>query len=261
MVIPIGGGGDPGLAATMQMRTVPPELEPRFRKIKICLVVLITSLLVKLIAAGIYAPHNMYNWIWNSLNPILNTIIGIFLLNDDRFFGKIYRCCLTTFCVSCQEQCPGGMSCLCTWFFCNMITAIFGLIPMQGSDINVLVGGFKKLNDPSTWEGGQTWLVAFSFFLGGTLFALLSQIVGAYQGWKAYSQATEMASDGPMLSGGGFGDPYGGNAYGGASGGGGGGAGGRYVSSGGRVEAASTGGSARGPTFTAFSGQGNRLGG
>lgn len=263
MVIPIGGGG--GMPA-MQMAEIPGELRPRFAKIKLCLLVLIASLLVKIVAGGVLQPNSIFFWIYSSLNPILNVVIGIFLLKDDNLFGRVHNCCITTICGSCQEQCPcpGGMPCLCSWFFCTTLTALLSIIPFPQSDMSYLIIGFKALNSPSTWGGGVEWVVAYSFFLAGTLFALVAQIIGAYQGFMAFKRANDIASGDDYAGGmaGAYGDPYGGRGGGGDGGGSG---GGRYVGAGGQVQTTAPGAS-RAPaqnsmSWQPFTGSGQRLGG
>lgn len=213
MVIPIGGGG-PGMAMPM-MGPPPAELMPRFKKIKACLIVLIISLFVKFLFGLLINWQSIFWIVWSCLNPILNTVIGIFLLKDDLLFGRVHKCLVGTFCASCADQCQGGMSCLCTWFFCNMITALFALLPLPDSDtdMTLIINGFQNLSQPSTWPS-NAWVVEYSFFLAATIFALLAQIVGAYQGWMAYRMASEMAPTGgdwgDAGGGGGYGDPYGG---------------------------------------------------
>lgn len=209
MVIPLGSGGGTGMVPLMG--PPPPELMPRFRKIKICLVVLIGSLLVKFVA-GMFINWKSMVWIvYSCLNPILNAVIGIFLLKDDPLFAGVHQCLVRVFCSSCADQCQGGMNCLCTWFFCNMITCIFALLPLpdSDSDIMIITDGFNKLSKPSLWPS-QVWAVEFSFFLVATILALLVQIIGAYEGWQAYRQATAMAAGSDNFTGGGYGDPYGG---------------------------------------------------
>lgn len=276
MVIPLGGmggGADDPMNRVFAMRTVPPELHSRFRKIKAILYVLIFSLLVKIVFGALVTTGTVYFWIYSSLNPILNILVGIFLLKDDRIFGSVYRCCITTICSPCQEQCPGGMSCLCSWFVLNLISVIFGLLPFDGSDLEILIANFKILDDRSQWAGDTTWLAEFCLFLAGVLFALLAQLAGAIQGWKAFREAQSLAESGGF-TGGGYGDPYAGgdggygDSYGGGGGGayygGGGGGGGappsRYIS-GGQVQTSNaSGGAPRQQGFQAFQGTGNRLG-
>merc|ERR1719379_1538089 len=70
----------------------------------------------------------VYSMIMSSFNLILNTVVGIFLLNDDEHMGPIYQFMITTCCQSCAEQCRGGMSCLMTFILCNLITVVMDVL-------------------------------------------------------------------------------------------------------------------------------------
>jgi hypothetical protein len=195
MVIPIGGGGDMGGAALIG--PPPDELLPRFKKIKVSLLVIMISILGKLIFGILLDPsfNNTYSLIVNLLTPILLAIIGIFLLKDDPLFKGCYECIVNTCFSSCREQCPGGMTCLCSWFFCNLLTAIIDLLPLNGSGISTVVSGCQQLGNPSQWgPGGWVWVVEFCGYLLSVAFALLAQIFGGYHGFKAYQQAQEFGA-------------------------------------------------------------------
>jgi len=258
-----GGGGMGQMMAANQMTEIPAQLEPRFRIIKLSLVTLIVSLFVKIIAGGVINPGSTFFWIYSSLNPIFNVVIGIFLLKDDPLIGRIHRCCITTICSRCQEQCPcpGGMPCLCSWFFCTTVTALLSIIPfwdrngVAQSDMAILVGGLEDLNNPSRWAGGIPWVIAFCLFLAGTFFGLLAEIVGAFQGFQAFKEANAIAQGADYQ--GGYPDAESGGGGGGSSGGG-----SRYVQGGCNVQAGE--GAPRQSSmqqpFTAFGGSGQRLG-
>lgn len=261
-MIPIGGGGpgQDGMSNAMVLRATPPELVPRMKKIKVCLTVLIISLIAKIVCGSLMG-NGLFSMISASLSVILISIVGIFLLNEDPFYGRIYNCCLTTICSSCQESCPGGLSCLCSWWFCNLACAIISLLPVDGSDIVLIIDGIQLLNsNPSNWGRGNIILngVLQSVFLASMIFGLLAQIVGGLQGYQAYKEAGELATGGMMM--GGAGAPSGDGGF--SSGGG------RYIGAGGRLEAPQQQGSdaggrawGRGNTFQAFQGSGQRLGG
>lgn len=143
-----------------------------------------------------------------------------------------------------------------------MITAIFALLPIaDDADINILINGFDRLSNPSKWQGGTAWVVEFSLFVCGTLFALLAQIAGAFIGWKALRQASELAPEGDFQGGNDALAPggYGQGAVGGGYGQGGGqplGGGGGHAASLPSTQATQ----ARAAAFQPFQGSGQRLG-
>jgi len=269
MVIPLPAG----MGAPLASGPPPPELVPRFRHIKYSLVVLIFSLIAKLSASIWLDSNDVWNIIGNSLTAVLNVIIGIFLLKDDRLFAGAHRCLVFTFCRGCADQCMGGMSCLCTWFMCTLITVVFGFLPISGSDIWKVVQGCKIISTRSQWQGGTAWIVMFSIFIGSMLLELLAQCVGCWEGWQAYKTASEAGVD-PIAGGdwadAGAGAGYGGGRFGGGGGygpgggyAGGGGGGQAFGGTGARLGGGGGGGQEAQPAagFQPFSGQGQRLGG
>mmetsp|Transcript_72758 Transcript_72758/g.151921 ORF Transcript_72758/g.151921 Transcript_72758/m.151921 type:complete len:278 (+) Transcript_72758:62-895(+) len=276
MVIPLGGGdlGPPPMPGPP-----PAELLPRFRKIKISLMMLILSIAAKLGAGIPLFPKNVFGQIYNVFSAVLLVIIGIFLLKDDRTFSGTYRCLVKTFCGSCEDTCAAsaGVQCLCSWFFCCTIAAVFGLLPVNGSDITVVIAGFTLLGDPSKDSKTQwglevrstAWTVALSVFTAATLVGLLAEIYGAYQGMKGFSELGELQAGGLMggpMGGGDWSDegrstsdPYaggGGNRLGGGRGGGGGGGPGAA----GQNQPTTGAAPPRQGGFQPFAGQGQRLG-
>mmetsp|Transcript_14160 Transcript_14160/g.24965 ORF Transcript_14160/g.24965 Transcript_14160/m.24965 type:complete len:289 (+) Transcript_14160:88-954(+) len=287
MVIPIGGGGDDdgtggmgGMGGMMSpmVGPTPDFLISRFKKIKVCLVAMIISLVVQLGSGIPLMPSNALNIVMNSLNALFIIIVGIFLLKDDPMFARSHACLVRNFCFSCADSCQGGMPCLCSWFFICLLTAILALIPMDGSQISTIIGGFRLIANPHekvniSWgfrARSIAWYVLFYVFLASEVVLLLSQLVGGWQGFKAFREMHRAmsenggAGDNPGgLGGGGYaGGAYDGRAgdgpsgagarSGGAYGGPSGGAGSRY--GGGNT----SGDQARAPAL--FSGTGNRLG-
>jgi len=159
--------------------------------------VLIAALVVKFVAGLLINPFNLFGVVWISISAILNAVIGIFLLKDSREFGCIHRCLVQTCCPSYSDQCQGGMSCLCTWFFCCLFTAVINLLPFEDSDLNVLIAGFRSIADRTQWRGGVPWAIEFSFFLAATVAALLAQLVGGYEGYKGFQ---DMQMGGNLLA-------------------------------------------------------------
>jgi len=128
-----------------------------------------------------------------------------------------------------------------------------------------LVVGYKCLNEWPTPDsscgsgaGTYTWLVFFLLFIGGTFFGLLAQVMGAYQGCRAFLRANEICREGGF-TGGGYGDPYaGGGGYGDPYS-----SGGRRYVSGGQVQPSGAPAQTSmqpSAAFTPFGGQGQRLG-
>lgn len=220
MVIPIGGGGgdDGGMGAMMAPMAGPPPtfLLARFKKIKVCLIAMILSIVLQL-GAGIplFGVSDTFNLILNILNAVLIVIVGIFLLKDDPMFAGTYECLVSTFCNGCRDQCQGGLPCLCSWFFVCLIAAVLALIPIQGSQIFIIIDGFQLIANPSyssgmQWSyavGSTAWYVLFCIFIGSELLLLLAQLAGAYHGFKGFRDMQSVMSEGDV-SGGGYGDPY-----------------------------------------------------
>jgi hypothetical protein len=279
MVIPLGGGGgdDGGMGGMMAPQIGPPPdfLLARFKKIKVCLVAMIISIVLQL-GAGIPLTSDVYNLILNVLNAVLIVIVGIFLLKDDSMFSGAYECLVSTFCSGCRDQCQGGMPCLCSWFFVCLLSAALSLIPIPGSQIYVIVDGFRLIFDAtftsqSKWnyaERSTPWYVLFSIYLVSQTLLLIAQMFGAYHGFKGFrdmqSAMSEGGDFGGGVTGGGYGDPYsnqGGDRFGGGGqrlGGDGGGGQQQQRMASGNVATVS-GGQARSPPLL-FSGQGQRLG-
>jgi len=205
MVVPLGAGGpEDGINPAAMLGPPPPELQPRFRRIKACLVALTGSIVFKLISGTLLIPTNAFGYLYNSLNAILNMIIGIFLLKDDPLVAPAHRCITRTCCSGCEDQCQGGMSCLCTWFFCCMITAVFGLLPVDGSDLMTVIVGFRLILNPHLAEDTKWWLpvrsavwfAMLALFTLATTVGLLAQIIGGWQGMKGFQEVQMLEPQG-----------------------------------------------------------------
>lgn len=143
----------------------------------------------------------------DSLNLILNTVMGIFLLRDDPSMARIYQFLITTCCSMCAEQCGGGLSCLLPFVICNVITVVLQIL-LNGV-IQFLIKGFQDLANPSQWPN-SIFGFAFGLYFISVLAALVAQIAGSYIGWQAYkvvrdSGVTQSGGDwgGGQASGGG----------------------------------------------------------
>lgn len=271
MVIPLGGGPDDGngggMGGMMQPMVGPPpqELVSRFKRIKVCLIAMIVGIVLQLGAGIPLMPSNAFNIVLNSLNGVFIIVVGIFLLKDDPMFAGAHKCLVNTFCSTCADQCQGGMACLCSWFFICLVTAVLALIPMSGSQIDTIIGGFRLIADEQAsvdinWgfkAGSNLWYALFLTFLTSEVLVLLAQLLGGWHGFKAMKE-WQLATEGQPQP----------NVGGPPESGGGGFTGGGFTGAGARLGG---GGDARGgnaaappratPAATvAFSGQGQRLG-
>merc|ERR1719181_1904950 len=127
----------------------------------------------------------LYGMLMSSFNLILNTVIGIFLLNDDEHMGPIYNFLITTCCHSCAEQCRGGMNCLMTFVLCNLITVVMDVL--LNRTIEMILKGFEVIFTYGV--GTSTTKVAFFLYLVSVTMAFIAQAVGSWQGWKAHQEA------------------------------------------------------------------------
>mmetsp|Transcript_24346 Transcript_24346/g.72565 ORF Transcript_24346/g.72565 Transcript_24346/m.72565 type:complete len:259 (-) Transcript_24346:32-808(-) len=203
MVVPVGG--DPLL-----MGPPPDSVLPRLRRIKVCLVAMLFALVAKLTGQILLQPKLALGITLDSLATVLVAVVGVFLLKDDPCFGKVHACLLRLCCTGCEESCPGGVSCLCTWFAVCLITALSDLL----GDVQTVYVGCRLIFDPSfpdKYEWHFTprttpWLVCMVVYLTGLSVALVSQIVGAWQGMKGCVESQAAAAD--ALEGGDWGaDP------------------------------------------------------
>lgn len=249
MVIPVGAS--PG--APLLVGPPPPELLPRLKIIKVCVIVLICALVVRVVVGAFII--DVFSIVWNSLNAILVAFVGIFLLKDDDRFGPIHNCIVRTCFQACPGQCEGGMSCLCTWFMVCAITSVFSCLPFAGSDIIFIVNVYSQKIVPNTLPTSD--LIEYCLFIGSMIAAFIAQVIGGYQGYKGFTEMTQRNTG--FMGGGDWADD---NSMGSA----GGGAGGSMY----RVQSAPTGndrGGNQGTSqpqaqgFKPFGGQGQRLGG
>lgn len=271
MVIPLGAGD---MGPPPPVGPPPAELLPRMRKIKVCLIMMILSIVVKLVTGILLFPTNAFAQVYSSLSMVLLVIIGIWLLKDDPMFSGIYRCLVTTCCGGCTEQCnaQAGVSCLCSWFFCCLLVAVFGLLPLSGSDLMTVIVGIQLIADPSKAIDPDTkwgltvrsteWLVVLSLFTAATCVGLLAEIFGGWQGMKGFSELAELTAGGGLMGGG---DGQGADSSGGRGGFAGGGYGGGARQPGLSQPQQPAGGPGQPPRppegFQPFAGQGQRLGG
>eukprot|EP00439_Symbiodinium_sp_Y106_P056694 s2379_g7.t5 len=212
MVIPIPGG-----MGTPLMGPPPAIVAQKFKIIKACIVIMIVCTCGQLLAGALLG--QLGDALLSSLNLILNTFIGIWMLKDDPLIGKIFDFLARTghslpilnnsssrnipsCCGSCAEQCQGGMTCLMPFIICNIITVLLQII--LSSEIQLIIRDFKvMLNAVSFYDAFRVWLLLVS-----TVGALLAQIIGSIYGYLAYR---EVRDSGVTMSGGDW--SSGGTAY------------------------------------------------
>jgi len=205
-----------GMGAPM-MGPPPAELEGRFKILKLCVLGMLGGTAVRILTS-FFLPLSPGQVILASLNIILNTIIGIFMLKYDPLIGRMHNFLVTTCCRSCDESCGGGMSCLMTFVLCNAMTIFFDVL-LNGI-IGWIIHMIGAVFDPSQWTSS-----IFGFMLGlnvlAVIVAYVAQIVGAVQGFMAWRQAQAFGvtaqqgewgsggqgGGGPFMGGGGRGYP------------------------------------------------------
>lgn len=129
--------------------------------------------------------NRLWSALLGSLNLILISIIGSFLMNDDPTLGKVYQFVMKTCLQSCQDQCQGGMNCLLPFILCNVITAVMDII------LNGVIGNIISLFSQLTTLPPDT-AVGAVIFLVASVCALTAQIVGAVYGYLAYRAAKDL---------------------------------------------------------------------
>eukprot|EP00931_Biecheleriopsis_adriatica_P098226 TRINITY_DN72168_c0_g1_i1.p1 TRINITY_DN72168_c0_g1~~TRINITY_DN72168_c0_g1_i1.p1 ORF type:complete len:243 (+),score=45.50 TRINITY_DN72168_c0_g1_i1:56-730(+) len=194
MVIPIGGMGVP------LMGPPPASVAPKFKIIKYCILGMMACIVGQLLCGVLLG--QIVQSLLNSLNLILNTVIGIWLLKDDPTIARVYDFLARTCCGPCAEQCQGGMNCLMSFIICNVITVVLSVL-LDGS-IQYVIHSFSiMLNAVDFYDAFILWLL-----LASTAGALVAQIVGSVYAWLAYK---EVRDSGVTMSGGDW--ASGGTAY------------------------------------------------
>mmetsp|Transcript_19742 Transcript_19742/g.54314 ORF Transcript_19742/g.54314 Transcript_19742/m.54314 type:complete len:234 (-) Transcript_19742:61-762(-) len=232
MVIPLGSMGPP------LMGPPPQQLQGKFVMMKYCVIGMMVSLAGSLFFGIVRG--GLADILVSSLNLILITIIGIFLLRDDPFFTPMYNFMLRTCCQGCADQCQGGMSCLMSFGFCNLISVVMQVV--LSNSIGSVIGLFKLATTTGIGPFDALLLVILAMSL---LTQLVSQIVATVLAWQAYNMARDLGV----------------GMQGGDWGGGGGYSGGGAYSGGQATQSQSATREARPAAgFQPFSGGGNRLG-
>lgn len=182
MVIPIGGIG-----ASMPPGPFPQAVEKRAKVIKICVLSMIAGTIGELIAGLLLGMF--FNVLSNSLNLVMSTLVGIWLLKHDPLIGQIHSFFARTCCATCEEQgqCGGGCSCLVPFIASNIIAVL----------LNVLMGGeiqeLQKEYNILVAAGSTTVFgLKIGLFFISTLMTLVAQIAGSVAAYLAYRDIRDM---------------------------------------------------------------------
>lgn len=123
-----------------------------------------------------------------SLNFLLSTFFGIFILKDDE--GRMCRCAYrfveSTCCSTCAQSCGGGVACLMPFIVWNACNIIFSFLPLNGSPLWLALAIYQNLNSAEIQNKIGAWICIVS-----CLAILLSQIFGTFAAWKAYKICRE----------------------------------------------------------------------
>mmetsp|Transcript_8268 Transcript_8268/g.18476 ORF Transcript_8268/g.18476 Transcript_8268/m.18476 type:complete len:239 (-) Transcript_8268:94-810(-) len=191
MVVPMPGGD-------VQLQGPPPEeLAPQFLWIKRSVFTMIVALVLRIIAGTLLFGLTM---IFNSMNLILTTAMGIWLLREDADIGPIYTYLTTTpLCESCGRQCPADMACLLPFVIFNFVTLALDIL--VGPTLVVIIRLVPMLMDPGTWH--KSFLLGFFIlmYVVSVVVATVGQFIGTYYGYQAYKVARDrvIAEGGPYM--------------------------------------------------------------
>eukprot|EP00928_Gymnodinium_smaydae_P011430 TRINITY_DN1421_c0_g2_i1.p1 TRINITY_DN1421_c0_g2~~TRINITY_DN1421_c0_g2_i1.p1 ORF type:complete len:274 (+),score=62.36 TRINITY_DN1421_c0_g2_i1:94-822(+) len=201
MVLPMPAG-------TMGPQMQGPLPEGSRSRIKKCVMVMIVSFVAKLIAGTfLFGPFIVLS---ASLNLLLNTLIGIFMLSDDVHLGKIHAYLMRSCFRSCEQNCQTGLSCLMPFVMCNFITVIMDIL--FGNTFSLISSSMPIIFKPESWPN-LSFGVFFSIFVFSSLFAIIAQIVAMYAGWAVMKDIGGFdgggggAFGGPQNAGGGYQPP------------------------------------------------------
>mmetsp|Transcript_83934 Transcript_83934/g.216011 ORF Transcript_83934/g.216011 Transcript_83934/m.216011 type:complete len:239 (+) Transcript_83934:88-804(+) len=191
MVIPLPGGvplaGPP-----------PPELAQQFIKIRMSVMAMLAGVTGKIVAGAVLM--GLLPAVVSSLNLILVTVMGVFMLRDDPQIAPVYNCLVTSCCQPCAQLFGGGMSCLMPFVLCNFLTVVLDLI--GGQAIGIIATSVSLMWRPEAWQN-PLGCIAFLVLALSSLASEVGMMVGTYFGWQAYKQAAGI--DGTMPGGGGGG--------------------------------------------------------
>jgi ABC-type multidrug transport system fused ATPase/permease subunit len=154
--------------------------------IKKCVLTMMACVCLQIVAA-VMLQKSASEILFAPLNLVINTIVGIFLLRDDPQIAQIYELLAKTCCSWCSEQCGGGMSCLVSFIACNLIMVVFDVL--LNNIIGVFIAGFKTLSDGAQQWPNQYYGFAFALYMVAKLGAFVAEILGSWQGYKAYREA------------------------------------------------------------------------
>jgi len=169
----------------------PPELESRFKRIKVCLYGMMGSILGQLVAGMLLG--SFLRVLVNLSNMLINAIFGIWLLKDDPGIGRVYESLATTCCSMCAEQCPGGMGCLVPFGLTCLVSVVFDTL--LNNAIGMIIASVRLIFDPETWDNTLLGTLT-SLYLISTIAAYVSQLGAVIFTWLAYRAARDMAPNG-----------------------------------------------------------------
>lgn len=192
MVVPIGGPFDG--AVPPLYGPPPPEFAGRFRKIKVCVLCLWISQVVKITTTVYSDGSGGMIKIWtSSMTQIVNAVIGIFLMNFDPCFAGVYKFLVSAFCQPCYQQglCGGGLTCLLTWTCCNTLAVVLQILFTP--DISNIYQSIQILADYQKFfpdSGDAARYPTFCLFTTSVILEILAQLLSAFHGWRAYKEIT-----------------------------------------------------------------------
>jgi len=155
----------------------PPELKSRFAVLKHVVLALCVSLVLNLIV-GVMTDMLMVVKI--SLNLIVLSLTGIFLMNTDQHLGPAYKFMMATCCQGCQEQCQGGMSCLMPFGALCFITLVMDVLVGHLHNVFKLSSGMlsSHINNPLP-----------VIHVLSAVISVVARFVGSLVCWRTYGEA------------------------------------------------------------------------
>mmetsp|Transcript_16914 Transcript_16914/g.39384 ORF Transcript_16914/g.39384 Transcript_16914/m.39384 type:complete len:236 (+) Transcript_16914:51-758(+) len=180
MVIPIPGGD-------VQLQGPPPqELALQFAWIKRSVFILIIAVILRVVSGSLLFGLQV---IFNSMNLVLNTCMGIWLLREDPEIRHIYNYLTTTpLCEPCGRQCPSEMACLLPFVLFNFVTLALDIL--IGPTLVVIIRLVPLVLDPKTWKH-VLFAGTLTMYVISVAVATVGQVIGTYYGWQAYKVARE----------------------------------------------------------------------
>jgi len=159
----------------------PPEVAPRFKVLKNCVIALVVALGFKILFY-VVTNHEMRIFT-SSLNMILNIVVGIYLFNDDPDFKPVYDFMQRTCCQGCQDQCPYGTGCLMTFVLVNGIDLVLTLLFIVAVSPHL-----RASLQPTDSSGSDSEYVGGILYIASAAITIITQVIIVYQGMKAHQE-------------------------------------------------------------------------